>query len=295
MSSVGSSPRGRGKRSQTSGVAERNGLIPAWAGKTGSSIPRLTAAGAHPRVGGENRTRARDLLGAGGSSPRGRGKLGQVRGRQAHQRLIPAWAGKTLAACRNLVLAWAHPRVGGENVAYNKSETFRNGSSPRGRGKRYTDITGIQRAGLIPAWAGKTGSWAQTIEGNTAHPRVGGENRLGDPVDDLRLGSSPRGRGKLVVRARHCSRRRLIPAWAGKTPRPRDARKSCTAHPRVGGENSTAPDPVTGRPGSSPRGRGKQQCPKRRTRAHRLIPAWAGKTLSDLRFYQADRSDLGNP
>ena len=26
-----------------------------------------------------------------------------------------------------------------------------------------------------------------------------------------------------------------------------------------------------------------------------LIPAHAGKTLSDLRFYQADRSDLGKP
>ena len=47
--------------------------------------------------------------------------------------------------------------------------------------------------------------------------------------------------------------------------------------------------------GSSPRGRGKRRWPYDASRALGLIPAWAGKTLSDLRVYRADRSDLGNP
>ena len=68
-----------------------------------------------------------------------------------------------------------------------------------------------------------------------------------------------------------------------------------TAHPRSRGENweTFILDEASG--GSSPLTRGKLfhlALPARRTR---LIPAHAGKTLPDLRFYCADRSDLGNP
>ena len=54
---------------------------------------------AHPRVGGENSSEAGDEKGATGSSPRGRGKLGGPAGHPQWMRLIPAWAGKTSAAC----------------------------------------------------------------------------------------------------------------------------------------------------------------------------------------------------
>ena len=51
---LGSSPRGRGKHDLLPSLWERNGLIPAWAGKTFDERPRFGETAAHPRVGGEN-------------------------------------------------------------------------------------------------------------------------------------------------------------------------------------------------------------------------------------------------
>ena len=70
----GSSPRGRGKRSEGVRGRERWGLIPAWAGKTSPTPHPAHALAAHPRVGGENGTKAFGTHVHGGSSPRGRGK-----------------------------------------------------------------------------------------------------------------------------------------------------------------------------------------------------------------------------
>ena len=50
-----------------------------------------------------------------------------------------------------------------------------------------------------------------------------------------------------------------------------------------------------GRGGSSPLTRGKQLAVQLDCVVEGLIPTHAGKTLPDLRFYRADRSDLGKP
>ena len=91
----GSSPRGRGKPLEVQDAGGVPRLIPAWAGKTSSGCASSSPHRAHPRVGGENRTRqgaywldeahprvggenlraiSSNLSGS-GSSPRGRGKL----------------------------------------------------------------------------------------------------------------------------------------------------------------------------------------------------------------------------
>ena len=152
----GSSPRGRGKLALWRHVQEHGRLIPAWAGKTSwRSAPRPSTA-AHPRVGGENQGSASRVLGVQGSSPRGRGKR-QAGRREAHaDRLIPAWAGKTLMVSAAGSVIPAHPRVGGENRLLVRVRRRPDGSSPRGRGKPCR--AGRLRSGrrLIPAWAGKT-------------------------------------------------------------------------------------------------------------------------------------------
>ena len=108
-------------------------------------------------------------------------------------------------------------------------------------------------------------------------------------------GSSPRGRGKPSKSQLSPRPRRLIPARAGKTARPRPPTSQARAHPRAGGENDALSGASSSWKGSSPRGRGKRDHAAAPARHDRLIPARAGKTLSDLRFYRADRSDLGNP
>ena len=55
------------------------------------------------------------------------------------------------------------------------------------------------------------------------------------------VGSSPRGRGKLVIHTLTQINEGLIPAWAGKTAARRPRRERTRAHPRVGGENKDRP------------------------------------------------------
>ena len=131
---------------------------------------------------------------------------------------------------------------------------------------------------LIPAWAGKTPSRALGARSRWAHPRVGGENFGVDCDDDVRAGSSPRGRGKLALAFFFIAVLRLIPAWAGKTCGPTRRSRLAAAHPRVGGENRTIGVSFTADGGSSPRGRGKRLHIEPGSAPGRLIPAWAGKT-----------------
>ena len=178
------------------------------------AAPRRSA---HPRVGGENMKGKTAEADVAGSSPRGRGKRLGSRPLQRLDRLIPAWAGKTLHQRTALSSRAAHPRVGGENTLMRAETGAEFGSSPRGRGKRAIRGGRRRRDGLIPAWAGKTPRRPARHDGCWAHPRVGGEN-----VDDgdqpiPRAGSSPRGRGKHQGEGRRLLRLGLIPAWAGKT------------------------------------------------------------------------------
>ena len=185
--------------------------------------------------------------------------------------------------------------MGGENRGRPGRNREAPGSSPRGRGKllEQPNDAGLRR--LIPAWAGKTTAPEMVVVTAGAHPRVGGENARNACPSSSTRGSSPRGRGKPKAPKTVKFTVRLIPAWAGKTS-PQTTRRSRTrAHPRVGGENLIGGCLVAPGAGSSPRGRGKPLTKCCATTRSRLIPAWAGKTLSDLRFYQADRSDLGNP
>ena len=213
-----------------------------------------------------------------GSSPRGRGKRGEAGRDDPRAGLIPAWAGKTVLDNAEYFTAWAHPRVGGENISSRDSGMSSKGSSPRGRGKldRAGNRLAIQR--LIPAWAGKTGSVARSCGVRRAHPRVGGENCFAISKTGCVPGSSPRGRGKPWELGHKGSAAGLIPAWAGKTDVAVVARAGDGAHPRVGGENADRRFWRCWSPGSSPRGRGKPRLAIVSAMSDGLIPAWAGKT-----------------
>ena len=152
----GSSPRGRGKPYGRCDPYLAPRLIPAWAGKTRPRARSRPLRRAHPRVGGENFAFVVPMVLAGGSSPRGRGKLSTSDSASVRQRLIPAWAGKTEQSSGQPHSWPAHPRVGGENCGSSAYASANQGSSPRGRGKLEAgDLVSVYE-GLIPAWAGKT-------------------------------------------------------------------------------------------------------------------------------------------
>ncbi len=278
----GSSPRGRGKRSSRRTSCPALRLIPARAGKTRSLRSGLCAWWAHPRAGGEN-----DLIRVAGylsvgSSPRGRGKQRRAGVGVIGLRLIPARAGKTLAAAVAAARKRAHPRAGGENLVLAVVELLAGGSSPRGRGKRTRSRKTLGRQRLIPARAGKTRSTPTDPWSCQAHPRAGGENDATDKFKNTLSGPSPRVRGKLQGHGPHEVLRRLIPARAGKTVACGTAPRCSPAHPRAGGENLSAWLQMVSGLGSSPRGRGKPPKDLQPLAGVRLIPARAGKTSMSM-------------
>ena len=159
----GSSPLTRGKLNLETAAEETAGLIPAHAGKTRRRCGSRRGREAHPRSRGENHVQRdvdfHDL----GSSPLTRGKhqIGEVR--LAHQRLIPAHAGKTPRRCPGGPRTRAHPRSRGENASQRAAEDGPRGSSPLTRGKRKRGRARHRADGLIPAHAGKTARGARSV------------------------------------------------------------------------------------------------------------------------------------
>ncbi len=112
----GSSPRMRGKQRLTSieHFAER--IIPAHAGQTAVPTVADGTRSDHPRACGANHDCVRPLFRPFGSSPRMRGKQGNVHRMPAHWRIIPAHAGQTCSLLRvSAVLFSDHPRACGAN------------------------------------------------------------------------------------------------------------------------------------------------------------------------------------
>ena len=132
----GSSPHARGKLRPPPRAPLRGRLIPACAGKTLATPTVAPVHGAHPRMRGENCSGCLHCLFNDGSSPHARGKRSDVRGRDCGRRLIPACAGKTSTAFIVHCSIKAHPRMRGENGAWDKRHSRGLGSSPHARGKR---------------------------------------------------------------------------------------------------------------------------------------------------------------
>ena len=205
------------------------------------------------------------------------------------RRFIPAWAGNALR--RRLPDSpshTVHPRVGGERHGRLRCRSRARRFIPAWAGNARSRPTGLAHAArFIPAWAGnahaaigdlpsrhavhpRVGGERRARRGTSArqravHPRVGGE-RVGTDAGDLERtdGSSPRGRGTHAP-ASWTSPIPVHPRVGGERHW-RNGAAVAAVHPRVGGERRSAVDGVSGRVGSSPRGRG---TPGRRSRCAR--------------------------
>ena len=244
-----------------------------------------------------------------------RGKHSHTAQVRVEEALIPANAGKTGRHCPPWGPTGAHPRSRGENAVLCVAMRAAGGSSPLMRGKPHASRSprdrrrlipahagkhragefGLDEAGLIPAHAGKTLRTGSRRRCRGAHPRSCRENPVGTGPRRRGLGSSPLTRGKRRGCLVAVNDDGLIPAHAGKTAC-RTARLCCgRAHPHSRGEDVAVLIAFMVFLGSSPPTRGKRRGRRRSHLPARLIPAHAGKTLPDLRFYRADRSDLGKP
>ena len=252
----------RGKRDHPRGHRVLGRLIPAHAGKTGTSPGAETPGRAHPRSCGENSRMRSNTCPLAGSSPLMRGKQDFGSYPLWEWGLIPAHAGKTSSRSTRRSSTTAHPRSCGENHRMKSVAASLMGSSPLMRGKRVDPGRAAMGHGLIPAHAGKTVVGGDHSVLLRAHPRSCGENSMPLIEGRLRWGSSPLMRGKLP----HCSSSSpstgLIPAHAGKTPAPRTRTGHPWAHPRSCGENEIARAEDVNANGSSPLMRGKPGHPR---------------------------------
>ena len=132
---TGSSPLTRGKLAGDVVLTVHLRLIPAHAGKTGSSTPSSRTTPAHPRSRGENTVFNNSADMGTGSSPLTRGKPRWVGGCRRPMRLIPAHAGKTPPQRTASRSTAAHPRSRGENGSASLWMYGGAGSSPLTRGK----------------------------------------------------------------------------------------------------------------------------------------------------------------
>ncbi len=188
---------------------------------------------------------------------------------------------------------WApvDPRVGGGDIQDAKTWPSGHGRSPRGRGRRYVGKVKGGPVGSIPAWAGETTTTAEELMSSTVDPRVGGGDRRALVLTLCSGGRSPRGRGRLQAGTRALKECRSIPAWAGETAAPRQARGWQGVDPRVGGGDNFADPPAHDAAGRSPRGRGRPSDRPPEEWELWSIPAWAGETRGSCSARPRSRVD----
>ena len=152
----GSSPHVRGAPTRNRQRNTANGIIPACAGSTGTSLSTGASSRDHPRMCGEH---VKHLIKDGsvwGSSPHVRGALWRTGNERPSRGIIPACAGSTVITLIASLVAGDHPRMCGEhgtNIPFFISPP---GSSPHVRGARCTFPILTCSNGIIPACAGST-------------------------------------------------------------------------------------------------------------------------------------------
>ena len=214
----GSSPHGRGTPLSGHPGFGFGRFIPARAGNTRARAGCIPFPAVHPRTGGEhapskNCTIRRTV------HPRTGGEhsfpslvIGMPSG------FIPARAGNTGRSGYRSPETPVHPRTGGEHVC-----------SP---------AVDDELRRFIPARAGNTEHVSPQDEIHAVHPRTGGEHKRAVRTTALRSGSSPHGRGTLLVARRLPVIGRFIPARAGNTPGRPSSSRYRSVHPRTGGEHA---------------------------------------------------------
>ena len=112
---AGSSPRMRGARTARRANLHDPGIIPAYAGSTIYDGSKILVLEDHPRVCGEHVKLDPELGDKRGSSPRMRGAHYSFELCSQARRIIPAYAGSTMAHNGSGIAREDHPRVCGEH------------------------------------------------------------------------------------------------------------------------------------------------------------------------------------
>ena len=172
---TGSSPRVRGTANGRDQAEAMPGIIPARAGSRASGSRSRRSSSDHPRVCGEQWLCTRSLWSTSGSSPRMRGAADAQLVVDELVGIIPACAGSSSRSRPRGTGSWDHPRACGEQALRFFTTLISSGSSPRMRGAARVLVLLVRRDGIIPTYAGSSGSASTTASRTRDHPRACGE------------------------------------------------------------------------------------------------------------------------
>ena len=236
----------------------------------------------HPRIRGEHgQVAPSDRLDL-GSSPHTRGALGRAASTRLHRGIIPAYAGSTVREATQGTSVPDHPRIRGEHHGRRGESHSQGGSSPHTRGAHDPVEVDVHASRIIPAYAGSTALARVSSRHMPDHPRIRGEH--GGDGDPPRCpgGSSPHTRGAPSSSRSPTVSSGIIPAYAGSTLDVQDRLTAMGDHPRIRGEHRCLFHRRDGPVGSSPHTRGALGGFLGVGVDLRIIPAYAGSTLSSV-------------
>ena len=276
----GSSPHTRGALKWREVVADRCGIIPAYAGSTDPPHASSASGADHPRIRGEHDSMTFSAIRAFGSSPHTRGARVSQAHVQPRRGIIPAYAGSTGWCGSSRVGTTDHPRIRGEHKSLRQAYGALGGSSPHTRGAHRVREHHSREARIIPAYAGSTAAAGVPSATVWDHPRIRGEHGSGGGAVGDGMGSSPHTRGAQNHAESETNLSWIIPAYAGSTPTRSQKQNLDADHPRIRGEHTSLLTEVVLAAGSSPHTRGARRSCSSVTRGSGIIPAYAGSTLS---------------
>ena len=215
--------------------------------------------------------------GPAGSPPRMRGKAPRVLADRASDGITPAYAGKRRGRGRERERRQDHPRVCGEKRSLSSSSRAKMGSPPRVRGKDPRTSPSALSSGITPAYAGKRKKALLYGDWNRDHPRICGEKFWSVSFSMCVSGSPPHMRGKGWPSYCWPPRRRITPAYAGKSRADPVGLRADWDHPRICGEKPLIFLQAVSMAGSPPHMRGKGGSSGMMTLLTRITPAYAGK------------------
>ena len=216
-SARGSSPLARGLHRSVQLHERRVRIIPARAGFTSPTAPRLPPAWDHPRSRGVYPRKSEHFHLAGGSSPLARGlRLKRLR-MIGLKGIIPARAGFTRLVVRCGSWLRDHPRSRGVYLDLFRRGIKITGSSPLARGLPDALPAGRGCRRIIPARAGFTRTWTPCPGEAWDHPRSRGVYQNNKTIELAAPGSSPLARGLQGQEYDTANYDGIIPARAGFT------------------------------------------------------------------------------
>ena len=125
-----------------------------------------------------------------------RGKVLETKEALKQRRITPAYAGKSFTQLESISREEDHPRLCGEKMPRERSGQLHQGSPPPMRGKGVSATDAKTKAGITPAYAGKSFPQLHKLHRKKDHPRLCGEKDIVHAVSKCDIGSPPPMRGK---------------------------------------------------------------------------------------------------